>query len=704
MRLRARTAIALAALGAVVISIVASGPFDARAGTPSSGTISQTTSSLAYTAGPFLVPVADPSVCDALSAPCDAYALTVDTPAGFETTNDVRIEISWAERAADFDLYVFDAAGNTLTSSATGQDPEAALIPAKAGTYTLLVVPFDPQGQTFSGTITFSPKIAAGSSNAAMWYRSYPAPQNSRTARAGEPSIAANWKTGSILFQSDFWTYRVSGFDPASHASTWTDRTPKLTQCVSELSLDPIGFGDPATGRYFNTQLLANPALNSETCFTDDDGLTWTQSQGGGLGQSIDHETVGGGPYKPGIVNALGLPVGPTTAYPHAVYYCSQDLVLANCSRSDDGGRTFGPAVTIYTVQSGCSGLHGHVKVAPSGTVYVPNKGCGGGQGVIVSLDDGQTWTPREVPGTVQSKSDPSVGIGATGTVYFGYVNGDGRPHIAVSRDEGITWTGDRDVGAALGLENAVFPAVVAGDDGRAAFAFLGTTTPGNYEDAGFQGVWQLYVAHTYDGGRTWTTTTVDDPSDPVQVGCIWLSGGGNDCRNLLDFMDATVGADGLVYVGYPDGCVNTCVTDPKVSNDVALGYRTSYATIAKQMSGLSLFRANDPDLVVTDLRMGITHARQAVVVATVANMGRSDAGAFVVRFGDGSRSIDVSVAGVPAGGSLKVSAIWDPAVKNGTYTVTATADATNVVPETNEVNNSLTRTFEVSGNKVTAK
>ena len=46
---------------------------------------------------------------------------------------------------------------------------------------------------------------------------------------------------------------------------------------------------------------------------------------------------------------------------------------------------------------------------------------------------------------------------------------------------------------------------MVAGDADRAAFAFLGTTTGGNYQDAGqLPGVWHLYVAHTYDGGVTW--------------------------------------------------------------------------------------------------------------------------------------------------------------------------------------------------------
>jgi hypothetical protein len=245
---------------------------------------------------------------------------------------------------------------------------------------------------------------------------------------------------------------------------------------------------------------------------------------------------------------------------------------------------------------------------------------------------------------------------------------------------------------------------VVAGDDDRAAFAFLGTTTGGNYEAADFAGIWQVYVAHTYDGGKTWTTTTVDTPNDPVQVGCIWLSGGSNDCRNLLDFMDATVDRQGIVHVGYPDGCTLTCVTAPAVKTDEANGYRTEKAVIARQTSGLRLFREFDPDLIVSDLTLGVTKSQAGVLVATLRNTGATDAGSFVVRFSDGTTSKDVTVSGLAAGQSVKVSVTWATRIKSGTYTFTATADATNAVPETNETNNSLTRSFIVDGRNVTAR
>src|SRR5207302_8762143 len=108
-------------------------------------------------------------------------------------------------------------------------------------------------------------------------------------------------------------------------------------------------------------------------------------------------------------------------------------------------------------------------------------KGCGGRQAVVVSEDNGLHWAVRQVPTSLPHQSDPSVGIGKNGTAYFGYSNADGHARIAVSRDHGQTWTDDQDVGASFGVQNSVFPAVVAGDDDRAAFAFLGTTSAGDY-------------------------------------------------------------------------------------------------------------------------------------------------------------------------------------------------------------------------------
>src|SRR5256714_6509178 len=187
-----------------------------------------------------------------------------------------------------------------------------------------------------------------------------------------------------------------------------------------------------------------------------------------------------------------------------------------------------------------CGGLHGHVRVSPDGTAYVPNENCFDANnvsrpGVAVSTDNGLTWTVRTVPDgkSVSPGSDPSVAAGANNTIYFGYVNNDGHAKIAISHDRGMTWSKSKDAGTPFGIQNAEFAEVIAGDDDRAAFAFLGTQTAGDTQSADFTGIWHLYVAFTYSGGRAWTTADAP-PAAPAQRGCLSNPSGSNPCPDPL--------------------------------------------------------------------------------------------------------------------------------------------------------------------------
>jgi hypothetical protein len=334
----------------------------------------------------------------------------------------------------------------------------------------------------------------------------------------------------------------------------------------------------------------------------------------------VDHQTFGGGPLASPLTGNPGFP-----AYPDGLYYCSQyGTNAASCAISLDGGLNFGPAVPIYTIN--CFGIHGHVKVAPDGTAYVPNSDCstsmtGPGpndtarQGLVFSEDNGATWSqPQLIPDSNPAPGivDPSIGIGANGTIYYGYANSNGSPSIAVGHkvNHQIVWTSNQDVGSVLGIKNATFPEVVAGDDDRAAFAFLGTTTGGYYQDPeNFEGVWHLYIATTYDGGATWVTVDAT-PNDPVQRGSICNSGtvicdrAPND-RNLLDFMDATIDRQGRIEVAYPDGCITAaCIQGVDKNGDGKLNRydndQARKATISRQSGGRRLLAAFDPPVEPT--------------------------------------------------------------------------------------------------------
>ncbi|WP_317447547.1 sialidase family protein [Streptomyces collinus] len=566
---------------ALVAGTLPSGSADAA--TPSSGSVSDTAPTTTWSAGPFAVPnvsgTAGAVSCGA-AQPCDDYALKVSVPAGYDAGHSLRIDVRWPDSAADFDLYVLDANGREVAASASSSDPETVLLPAVSASYTVRVVPYAPLGDSFTGTASLitPPADPPPSTATPPTYANSSAPEGITDAHnAGEPSIGVDRASGAAMFQANTSTLKVT-YD-GSGAATWQDKSANAADgCPqgSTTSLDPILFTDPATHRTFESQLAGKTAL---TCYTDDDGETWTPTGGSGINSGVDHQTIGGGPF------AAGTPGG-LTAYPNAVYYCSQDIADASCAVSRDGGLTYGPAVPMYSLLD-CGGLHGHVKVAPDGTVYVPNKGCGDHQAVAVSEDNGLTWTVRKNPSSTAGDSDPSVGIGAGGTVYMGYQNSDGTPRIAVSHDKGKTWLYDQNVGVALGIKNVVFPTVTAGDDNRAAFAFLGTTTGGNYQDPAFQGVWHLYVATTYDGGQSWVTADAT-PTDPVQKGSICT--GGTTCgkdRNLLDFIDVTTDAQGRVLAAYADGCTGTCATGGAQNYD-------ALASIARQSSGNTLYGAYD--------------------------------------------------------------------------------------------------------------
>lgn len=556
---------------------------------------------------------------------CDTFTLTVGGTTADWAGKLVHVKIEWLLPTTDYDLYIHkdSNSGPVVASSGRGAtsptDPltweDTTFDPSVTGTgvYTVHAVYYiATTADQYHGSAIIENKPApqptpTPSTETAPHYTSYAAPAELGNS-AGEPTIGVNWNTGAAMFVSSLQTLRIKWDDSASPApSTWEDVSAPTTSITS---LDPILFTDSDAGpnrtnRTFVSQLLGKA---SALAFTDNDGASWNISQGSGINSGVDHQTIGGGPYaknpdgslKGGAIQLPGLN-GQT--YPNAIYYASQDVGLSEIARSDNGGLTFGVAIPMWTLVQ-CDGLHGHIKVAPDGTVYVPNKSCGGKQGVAVSEDNGLSWTIRTVDGSTAGETDPSVGIGADGTVYLGFADGDGHARVAVSHDRGATWVNVQDVGASQGIQNTVFPAVVGGDSNRAAFFFLGSSTPGangRGTDLAFPGTWYGYIATTYDGGVTWVTTNAT-PNDPVQRGVVCTNGTScpSGTRNLLDFIDVTVDKQGRVVTAFADGCVSAeCIRGVDRNGDGKIDSLdndgTDKATIIRQTGGKRLYAAYDP-------------------------------------------------------------------------------------------------------------
>src|SRR5690349_3994588 len=246
-------------LGALLVP--ANGTIVAAA-TPAGGTVTSTSPTLNYSGGPYVVANTTAQtgavICNAV-LPCDDFALTVTVPAGYETGHNLNVTVQWPTTAADFDLYVLNSNGAELTSSATSSDPEAVILPAASGNYTIRVVPFAPLGDTFQAAVALVDKPAAPppSTETAPGYQNYAAP-NGLGVDAGEPSIGVNQRTGKVFLQSGLQTLRVTFNDSASPATaTWEDKS--APNAVA--SLDPILFTDQRTGRTQVSQLTGLDSL-----------------------------------------------------------------------------------------------------------------------------------------------------------------------------------------------------------------------------------------------------------------------------------------------------------------------------------------------------------------------------------------------------------------------------------------------------------
>ena len=616
--------------------------------TPTSGTLSRANATVMYTdptgAPPNLTHVAlgKPN-CGPGDAACSVFNLTIDpsitTPAaGYNPANyQILFQWDWAVATVDFDIFIEDTAGNLVAKNASTADPSSIIIPANnaLNAYKLVVVLSTGGPIPYNGTITLQPAPpSSGLCNPAVTncapprYQNYPA-GTGQADGAGEPSLGVDWNpnvaalkhdkvnTGGVaFFTANRTEWRVNFDDCSSPAiNLWEDVSALTTQ--EFVLTDPIGFVDhysalelgrtyppPQTpGRVFSLELIGGEG-NSLASYSDNDGNSYLPGGNGGPGQGPDHETLGGGPYSATQTVPISHP-----NYPNAIYYCSQNIVAeAQCSRSDDGGQTFGPGIPIFSPNQCTGGIHGHVKVARDGTVYVPNSSCSttGTAGVAVSTDNGLTWTENNVTDST-SNQDPSVGIGqndvgkpsgqATNTIYVGYTDGDGHAKVVVSGDRGVNFSQPVDVGAAFGVTHAVFPVVVAGDDNRASFAFIGTGdgissngSPCNPYGATLncKNIWHLYVATTYDRGANWITIDAT-PTDPAQQGVVCLEG--TSClsgRNLLDFNDFAIDSQGRGLVGWADGCVNCTNTFNRQST-------AAHGTVTRQSGGRRLFSFFDP-------------------------------------------------------------------------------------------------------------
>lgn len=591
---------------AIASLVLALYTFDSRtllAATPSSGTISPDSPRVEWTGGPFLVssptvvsvtsPGSGALVCrrtdGTLDEACDHFKLTIVPPA---VPFAVRIRIEGANLADDYDLYVFDPNGRLIDQSATGSGIEESTLSAPpAGTYTVSVQPFlVVPGSTYKGvafidtTVTDLAKAYRGTRVGADFDFANVIPANGAAPfhgpplqvsfayvgrRAGEPTIGANRRNTGFFVAATFdsvagvpgvvRTARSVVLRSRDKGLTWEATSPILPGDLTTeppTTLDPYLHVDTETGRVFSIDLYV---ACSWMVFSDDEGASWQRNVLACGDQVNDHHTILTAPAAPGLS---------TTGYPRMLYYCFNRVGDSSCGRSHDGGVTFVPTrdpAFLGVNEDGelCGGLHGHLAADSTGRIFLPKGHCDF-PWVAISEDGGDTWTRVKISGHIpMPHHEVSVAVDASDNLYAVYWDARWRlPFLSVSTDHGRTWSTPLMI-APPGVHEVNFPTIAAGDAGRIAITFPGTTVKGTNDSTRPWNSYVLVSTNALDPDPLFVWTTANDPADPVHRGDC----GPGRCGGMLDFLDIQVSpADGAFWATASDTCVGSCVTNPSGS------------------------------------------------------------------------------------------------------------------------------------------
>jgi hypothetical protein len=584
----------LVLIGALVSLSVAFGMMQAQtatAATPSSGTVSSDSPALTWQGKTFIT--SNPTFCLPSDPACDTFELTIAAPlpsGGYIVT----ISIDGQGVADDFDLFVFGPDGEEVGSSATESgDEQVALFNPGLGTYEVVVQAFlvtpgstyagraelssapaaekVPKAKAFAATQVTPASYAAGTPvNAAV---AFPGPALTVAARyvgreAAEPTLGVN-ASGTAFFVAATFDAVAGGLARSEvmrsrdGGKTWASVQQGLlldTTTEPPTTLDPYLHVDTDTGRVFSIDLYVGC---SYLLFSDDEGDTWRRNPLA-CGQPVnDHHTIQTGPPA-----GTGLTVG----YPNVLYYCFNRVSDSSCGQSLDGGQTFVPAGTAFLGEDPaaggfCGGLHGHLATDSAGRVFLPKGHCGR-PWIAISENGATTFTRVKISDYVRTAHhEVSLAVDAANNVYAVWQDArDNLPYLAVSTDHGRTWSEPAMI-APPGVKRTNFPTITAGDPGRIALTFPGTTSANDGDSTRPWNSYQLLSTNALalaDADPTtdaiFLFTTANDPNDPIHRGDC----GPGRCGGMLDFLDIqTSPVDGTFWAAASDTCVNECVSDP---------------------------------------------------------------------------------------------------------------------------------------------
>ncbi|MDQ1710730.1 MAG: hypothetical protein QOE45_180 [Frankiaceae bacterium] len=388
------------------------------------------------------------------------------------------------------------------------------------------------------------------------------------------------------------------------HGKKWRSVQPTIaSQDAHPISLDPYVYVDPKTGRIFDIDLaLAGSYLS----FSDDSGETWTTVPLTSASGANDHQTLFAGPPPAG--NPSLIPLDPK--FPRILYYCVNSIAIVGCAHSVDGGKTFSqagaPPYPTGVAPGGknfgvCGSLHGHGVTDSKGRIFLPQGRCLQ-PAIAVSNDGGLTWTNSVVStGVGASFVQTSVAVDSADNVYYTWWDDlHHLPYLSVSKDHGKTW-GPAIMIAPPGVHEVNWPTIDAGDPGRIAITFPGTTAVNEDDDTkpsnDLTRPWNSYVVvstNALTASPLFLSNITNAPYDPVHRGNC-----NGRCGNMYDFLDivASPADQGRIWATATDTCtkVSSCNAKRVKGADGDAVSPTSGAS--NDMQGVAIRQVSGPAL-----------------------------------------------------------------------------------------------------------
>ena len=396
--------------------------------------------------------------------------------------------------------------------------------------------------------------------------------------RALEPTIGVDRK-GNAFYAASWHDDAPGGVLPITEVrrssdggKTWKNISPQIPGTETEnppINADPYVFVDQDTDRVFNPE-AAGACLYIH--ISDDAGDSWLTNPVACGGVNVDHQSFEAGPF-PASRQAL------KSVYPNVLWYCSNQVVASQCSKSLDGGVVWtgspAPAYPGFDQAAGglCGGLAGHVEIDSKGRAALPKGHCGRPY-ISVSEDLGTTWTRVKVSDISAASTHIAAAFDDADNLYVVWWDVDRRlPWMAVSTDHGKTF-GEAMMVAPPGVAEVNFPEITAGEAGKVALTFPGTTLD---DRKNTKRPWNDYVVvstNALEADPLFVSSTANAVDDPVHRG----NCGPGRCGPMWDFIDIVVSPlDGGVWASLSDTCESaTCVSPNGSIDKVSSGVGTA--------------------------------------------------------------------------------------------------------------------------------